>query len=63
VQERAYVTGLTAANLVMKQLGVPGKPAIILDVEEDEPHVAFAKQLSRQLSSTTAALGLKSPFL
>ena len=57
------MTGLTAANLVMKQLGIPGKPAIILDVEEDEPHVAFAKQVSRQLSATTAAIGFKSPFM
>lgn len=37
-QERAYVTGLRAANLVVEELGV-GRAAEILDVEEDEPHV------------------------
>lgn len=63
LQERAYVTGLTAANLALKRLGVAALPAVILDVEEDEPHVAFAKQISRQISAATDGLGIKSPFL
>ena len=57
------MTGLTAANLAIQQLGVPALPAVILDVEEDEPHVALAKQISRQISSVTDTLGIKSPFL
>lgn len=57
------MTGLTAANLTMKQLGVAGVPAVILDVEGDEPHVAFAKQVSREISTAAATLGIKSPFL
>ena len=63
MQERAYVTGLLAANLVMEELGIAGYPAEILDVEPDEAHVALGKQVSRQVSGVASALGLKSPFL
>ncbi|KAJ9522148.1 hypothetical protein QJQ45_005136 [Haematococcus lacustris] len=62
VQERAYVTGLTAANLVISRLG-QGQPAHILNVEPDEPHVAAAKEVVKQLRGLPAALGLSSPLL
>ncbi len=61
-QERAYVTGLSAANLVVSRLGV-GRPATILDVEEDEPHIAAARTAVRTAREAADALGLKSPFL
>lgn len=61
-QERAYVTGLSAANLVVSRLGV-GQPATILDVEEDEPHIAAARAAVRTAREAADALGLKSPFL
>mmetsp|Transcript_10302 Transcript_10302/g.28093 ORF Transcript_10302/g.28093 Transcript_10302/m.28093 type:complete len:554 (-) Transcript_10302:461-2122(-) len=61
-QERAYVTGLSAANLVVQRLG-GGRPATILDTEPDEPHVAFARQLAREARSIPESLGLRSPFL
>jgi uncharacterized protein with NAD-binding domain and iron-sulfur cluster len=47
-QERALVTGLKAANLVVEKLGV-GMPATILNVEEDEVHIAAAKRVNALL--------------
>eukprot|EP00955_Chlamydomonas_euryale_P054963 355993-Chlamydomonas_euryale.AAC.12 len=61
-QERAYVTGLMAANLVVSRLG-QGEQASILDTEEDEPHVAAGKQVIRTARETLDTLGLRSPFL
>lgn len=61
-QERAYVTGLTAANLVVDKLGV-GKKAIVLDVEPDEPHVVALKQLDQGVRGVFDSLGIKSPLL
>ncbi|GAX73691.1 hypothetical protein CEUSTIGMA_g1142.t1 [Chlamydomonas eustigma] len=46
-QERAYVTGLIAANLVVDRLGM-GSRARILDTEPDEPHIQIAKEAARQ---------------
>ena len=56
-QERAYVTGLTAANLVVEALGV-GQQAKILDVEPDEPHVALGKEIDRGVRGFLEAVGL-----
>ena len=61
-QERAYVTGLTAANLVVSRLGV-GRPAEVLEVEPDEPHIAAGRQAVRQARELASSLGFKSPFL
>ena len=61
-QERAYVTGLTAANLVIDKCGV-GNKAVVLDVEPDEPHIAALKQLDQSVRGTLDVLGVKSPFL
>lgn len=61
-QERAYVTGLTASNLVIDRLGL-GTKATILDVEPDEPHVALARQGVRALRDVADTLGLKSPLM
>ena len=46
-QERAYVTGLVAASMVCDVLG-QGKPAVVLDVEEDEAHIALGKWVAKQ---------------
>lgn len=48
-QERAYVTGLRAANLVMDALNDPGPRAHIEDVTPDEPHVGIPKEILRNL--------------
>ena len=45
-QEKAYVTGLEAANLVITQLG-KGEQATIIPVEPDEEHISFTRSLNR----------------
>jgi uncharacterized protein with NAD-binding domain and iron-sulfur cluster len=45
-QEKAYVTGLEAANGVIAQLG-RGTPALILPVEPDEAHIQAARSLNQ----------------
>lgn len=62
-QERAYVTGLVAANLVMQRLGGGGQQAEILDVDPDEPHIAAARTAARSARQFADALGIRSPFL
>lgn len=56
-QERAYVTGLTAANLVVQRLG-HGEQASVLDVEPDEPHIAAARTAVSQLRTVAEQTGL-----
>ena len=45
-QEKAYVTGLEAANLVVERFGI-GTKANILPIEPDEPHIQFARTLNQ----------------
>ena len=45
-QEKAYVTGLEAANLAISYLG-EGIPAKILAVEEDEGHIQVGREINR----------------
>ncbi len=45
-QEKAYVTGLEAANLAVSYLG-EGQRAKILPVEEDEAHIKVARSLNQ----------------
>jgi uncharacterized protein with NAD-binding domain and iron-sulfur cluster len=51
-QEKAYVTGLEAANLVIERFG-GGSKANIIPVEPDEPHI----QIARTLNQTVRGLG------
>jgi uncharacterized protein with NAD-binding domain and iron-sulfur cluster len=46
-QEKAYVTGLEAANQVISQRG--GQLAEIIPVEADEPHIQMLRSLNRQV--------------
>lgn len=46
-QEKAYVTGLEAANQVISRFG--GTPIAIAPVEPDEPHVQLARQVNSAL--------------
>ncbi|HEY9845177.1 MAG TPA: hypothetical protein V6D03_03180, partial [Candidatus Caenarcaniphilales bacterium] len=46
-QEKAYVTGLEAANCVVEHLG-QGVKAEIVPVEADEPHIQLARMLNQQ---------------
>ncbi|MGF1601103.1 MAG: FAD-dependent oxidoreductase [Thermosynechococcaceae cyanobacterium] len=47
-QEKAYVTGLEAANLVCDRIG-QGQKATIIPVEADEPHIQIARTLNRTI--------------
>ncbi|MDB9376152.1 hydroxysqualene dehydroxylase [Nodularia sphaerocarpa] len=47
-QEKAYVTGLEAANLAVSYLGV-GQPSEIIPVEEDEAHIKMGRSLNQSL--------------
>jgi uncharacterized protein with NAD-binding domain and iron-sulfur cluster len=51
-QEKAYVTGLEAANLVIEHFG-RGSKAHIMPVEPDEPHI----QIARTINQTVRDLG------
>lgn len=61
-QERAYVTGLLAANMVVDKLGI-GQHAKILDVEADEPHIAALKDLNKGVKKQMDMLGLRSNLI
>jgi uncharacterized protein with NAD-binding domain and iron-sulfur cluster len=61
-QERAYVTGLTAASLVCSRLGQGGQ-AVVLPVEPDEPHIALGRQVNRAVKEALATAGIPNPFL
>jgi uncharacterized protein with NAD-binding domain and iron-sulfur cluster len=60
-QEKAYVTGLEAANRVIQQLG-QGSPAPIIPIEPDEPHIELARHANRTLKDWTSRF-LPSPWL
>ncbi len=47
-QEKAYVTGLEAANAVVRQFGL-GELAPIVPVEPDEPHIETLRDLNRSV--------------
>ncbi|MGG6267976.1 hydroxysqualene dehydroxylase [Leptolyngbya sp. AN03gr2] len=54
-QEKAYVTGLEAANRVIQQFGL-GMPAQIIPVEADEPHIAIARNANRTVRELASFL-------
>jgi uncharacterized protein with NAD-binding domain and iron-sulfur cluster len=60
-QEKAYVTGLEAANWVIDRLQ-KGEKAKILPVEADEPHVWLGRSLTRMAQSWGNWLGENSWF-
>ncbi|MBE9128415.1 MULTISPECIES: hydroxysqualene dehydroxylase [unclassified Coleofasciculus] len=47
-QEKAYVTGLEAANLVIDRFGY-GNQATIMPVEPDEPHIQLARMINQNI--------------
>ena len=54
-QEKAYVTGLEAANQVIAQLG-HGSKAKILPIEPDEAHIQVGRMLNRSLRQVGESL-------
>lgn len=59
-QERAYVTGLMAANYALEYLNV-GQPARILPIEPDEPHIVIMKEANKQIKTAVASTGVRLP--
>jgi uncharacterized protein with NAD-binding domain and iron-sulfur cluster len=47
-QEKAYVTGLEAANIAMSYFG-QGSTARIIPIEPDEPHIQFARTINKTI--------------
>jgi len=54
-QEKAYVTGLEAANLIIKEFGM-GSSANILAIEADEPHIQVARTINKTVRDWTQFL-------
>lgn len=54
-QEKAYVTGLEAANLVISHLG-EGTPVQILPVAADEPHIQLARIVNRTVRHVSKSI-------
>ena len=51
-QEKAFITGLEAANLVVKEFGV-GLKADIIPIEADEPHIQAARSINKTVRNLT----------
>jgi hypothetical protein len=62
LQEKAYVTGLEAANRVVDYFG-EGQFAKIVPVEDDEPHVQELRRLNRVFNEIRTQLPLSDNFL
>ncbi|HBL11169.1 MAG TPA: amine oxidase [Cyanobacteria bacterium UBA11162] len=54
-QEKAYVTGLEAANLVIQRFGY-GSQATIIPVEPDEPHIQLARMVNKTVRGFSKTL-------
>ena len=69
-QERAYVSGIFAANKLSEHLkikveneGVPSNKAInIIPIREDEPQVKLGREVNKRVSSVLERFGVKSSF-
>lgn len=70
-QERAFVSGIFAANKLSEKLTQPTaespavivKQASIIPVRKDEPQVRLGRRLNRRISRLLNPLGLDSPWL
>ena len=54
-QEKAYVTGLEAANLIISKFGM-GRSANIIPIEPDEPHIQVARTINKTVKDLTQLL-------
>ncbi|MEM8832209.1 MAG: FAD-dependent oxidoreductase [Cyanobacteria bacterium P01_G01_bin.19] len=54
-QEKAYVTGLEATNLVVDKFGT-GSKANIIPIEADEPHIQVARNINKTIRDLTQFL-------
>jgi len=65
-QERAYVSGMEAAN-VLKEKGIvegkDGKEFKVVPVREDEPQVKAVRAVNKKVMSVLGTIGLDSPWV
>jgi uncharacterized protein with NAD-binding domain and iron-sulfur cluster len=54
-QEKAYVTGIEAANAVMQMFG-EGTPSSVLPIVPDEPHIQLGREVNRQVREVLRAV-------
>ena len=59
-QERAYVSGLEAANALARngQLGQNGRQHLVIPIRDDEPQVVAARKLNKLVADAIKPLGL-----
>jgi hypothetical protein len=64
-QERALVSGVEAANALLREFGGEwsAKQGEVLPVREDEPQVKVGKQLNRAFMEALKPFGLDSPWV
>merc|ERR1712087_630268 len=65
-QERAYVSGLEAANALARSgvLGTKhGREHVVIPIRKDEPQVRAGRQLNRRFMEVLRPLGLSSPWI
>merc|ERR1719201_917781 len=59
-QERAYVSGLEAANQLARsgELGLKGKQHLVIPIRDDEPQVVAGRRLNKLVADALKPLGL-----
>ena len=59
-QERAFVSGLEAANALARnaQLGLNGKQHLVIPIRDDEPQVVAGRAALKQLNALGKPFGL-----
>ena len=62
-QERAYVSGIFAANKLIDRLKPESPKAKIIPVRDDEPQVRFGRKINKRISKMFNPLNLDSPWL
>jgi len=64
-QERAYVSGLEAANKLARDghLNANTRQHPVLAIREDEPQVVLGRQVNKQIMDAVKPFGLASPWV
>ena len=64
-QERAYVSGLEAANKLARDghLNANTRQHPVLAIREDEPQVVLGRQVNKQIMDAVNPFGLASPWV
>ena len=62
-QERAYVSGIEAANALLAKLGRGNSKHHVIPVRDDEPQFAYGEVANRAVAQALAPLGVQPPWL